>query len=109
MCGAKDSLNKEELSNKVKNYRNTVLILYQYKVLKYLTCKIKIFYTVLYKYFHYSKLNIFQTWKGIREITKISKKGSNNINCIQIGKNTITNLSDIAKNSIDISLRLPKK
>ena len=61
MCGAKDSLNKEELSNKVKNYRNTVLILYQYKILKYLTCKIKIFYTILYKYFHYSKLNIFQT------------------------------------------------
>ena len=34
--------------------------------------------------------------EGIREIMNISKKGSNNIDCIQIGKNTITNSSDIA-------------
>ena len=34
---------------------------------------------------------MFKTWEGIREIINISKKGSNNINCIQIGKNTITN------------------
>ena len=46
--------------------------------------------------FHDNKLNIFKAWGGIREMINISKKGSNNINCIQIGKNTITNSSVIA-------------
>ena len=38
------------------------------------------------------KLNIFKIWEGIRdrEIINISKKGSNNINCIQIGRMTIS-------------------
>ena len=39
---------------------------------------------------------IFKTWKGIREIINISKNESNNINCIQIGRTTISNSSDIA-------------
>ena len=47
-------------------------------------------------YFQDNKLNIFRTWEGIREIIKISKKESNNINCIQIGRTTISNSSDIA-------------
>ena len=44
------------------------------------------------------KLNIFKIREGIRdrEIINISKKGSNNINCIQIGRMTISNSSDIA-------------
>ena len=41
-------------------------------------------------------MNIFKTWEGIREIINISKKGSNNINCIQIRRTTISNSSDIA-------------
>ena len=40
-------------------------------------------------------MNKFKTWEGIREIINISKKGSNNINCIQIGRTTISNSSDI--------------
>ena len=31
-------------------------------------------------------MNTFKTWGGIHEIINISKKGSNSINCIQIGK-----------------------
>ena len=41
-------------------------------------------------------MNIFKTWEGIREIIDISKKRSNNINCIQIGRTAIFNSSDIA-------------
>ena len=48
------------------------------------------------KYFHDNKLNVFKTWEGVSELISISKKGSKNVNCIQIGKNTITNSSDIA-------------
>ena len=48
------------------------------------------------KYFHDNKLNIFKTLEGNREVINISKVGLNNINCIQIGKSTITNSSDIA-------------
>ena len=84
MCPAKDPLHKEELANKIKNYKN---------ILK-LTRKSKANH--FNKYFHDNKLNIFKTWEGIREIINISKKGSNNINSIQIGKNTLTNSSDIA-------------
>ena len=40
-------------------------------------------------------MNIFKTWEWISEITNISKKGSDNINCIRTGKNTFTNSSDI--------------
>ena len=35
-------------------------------------------------------------WEGITEIINISKKGSNNINCIQIGKKHYHQLIDIA-------------
>ena len=72
-------------ANKVKNYRNTILKL---------TRKSK--GNDFNKYFHDNKLNIFKTREGIRETINISKKVSNNINCIQIGKNTIINSSDIA-------------
>ena len=83
-CRAKDPLHKEELANKVKNCRNTILKLTQKSKANHFN-----------KYFHDNKLNIFKTWEGIREIMNVSEKGSNNINCIQIGKNTITNSSDI--------------
>ena len=48
------------------------------------------------KYFHDNKLNVFETREGVSELISIFKKGSKNVNCIQIGKNTITNSSDIA-------------
>ena len=85
MCCAKDPLHKEELANKVKNYKNTILKLTRKSKANHFN-----------KYFHDNKLNIFTTWEGIREIMNISKKRSNNINSIQIGKSTITNSSDIA-------------
>ena len=85
MCRAKDPLHKAELANKVKNYSNTILKLTRKGKANHFN-----------KYFHDNKLNIFQTREGIREIINISKKGSNKINCIQIGENTITNSSDIA-------------
>ena len=85
ICCAKDPLHKKELAIKVKNYRNTILKL---------TWKSKANH--FNRYFLDNKLNIFKTWEGIREIVNISKKGSNNINCIQIGKTTISNSSDAA-------------
>ena len=48
------------------------------------------------KYFQDNKLNLFKILEGIREIKNISKMGLNNINCIQIGKTTISNSFDIA-------------
>ena len=48
------------------------------------------------KYLQDNKLNIYETWQRIREIINISKRESNNINCIPTGRNTITNSSDIA-------------
>ena len=85
MCCAKDPLNKEELEIKVKNYRNTILKLTQKSKTNHFN-----------QYFQDNKLNIFKTWGwGIREIINISKKWSNSINCIQIGRSTITNSCDI--------------
>ena len=81
MCRAKDPLHKEELAIKVKNYRNTILKLTR---TNHFT-----------KYFQDNKFNIFKTWEGIRKIINISKKGSNNINCIQIGRTTVSNSSNI--------------
>ena len=88
MCRAKDPLHKEELAIKVKNYGNTML-----------KCKPKMRKSKanhFNKYFQDNKLNIFKIWEGIREIINISKIGLNNINCIQTGKTTISNSSDIA-------------
>ena len=85
MCRAKDPLHKEELAIKVKNYRNTILKLTRKSKANHFN-----------KYFQDNKLSLFKTWEGIREIINISKKGSNNINCIQIGRTTISNSSDIA-------------
>ena len=81
MCRAKDPLHKEELAIKVKNYRNTILKLTRANHFN--------------KFFKDNKLNIFKTWKGIREIINICKNGSNNINCIQIGRTTISNSSNV--------------
>ena len=69
MCRARDPLHKEELANKVKNYKNTILKLTRKSKANHFN-----------KYFHDNKLNIFKTWEGIREIINISKKGSNKIN-----------------------------
>ena len=85
MCCAKDPLHKEKLAIKVKNYRNTIQKLMRQSKANHFN-----------KFFQYKKLNIFKTWKGIREIINISKKRSNNINCIQIGRTTTSNSSDIA-------------
>ena len=87
MCCAKDPLNKEELEIKVKNYRNTILKLTQKSKSNHFN-----------QYFQDNKLNIFKTWGGggIREIINTAKKGSNSINCIEIGRSTITNSCDIA-------------
>ena len=85
MCRAKDLLHKEELAIKVKIYRNIILKLKRKSKANHFN-----------KYFQDNKLNIFKTWEKIREIINISKKGSNNINCIQIGRTTISNSSDIA-------------
>ena len=79
MCHAKDPLHKKEIANKVSNYRNIILKLTQKSKANHFN-----------KYFHDNKLNIFKTWEGITEIINISKKGSNNINCIQIGKKTLS-------------------
>ena len=97
MCHAKDPLHKEELANKVKNYKNTILKLTRKSKANHFN-----------KYFHDNKLNIFKTWEGIREIINISKKGS--INSIQIGQHTIspTHLT-LQMNLIDILLWLPSK
>ena len=96
MCRANDPLTKQELVNKVKYYRNNILRL---------TRKSK--GNHFKNYFHDNKLNIFKTWEAIREIINISKKEPNNINYIQIGKNTITNSYQM--NLIDISRQSPKK
>ena len=85
MCHAKDPLHKKEIANKVSNYRNIILKLTQKSKANHFN-----------KYFHDNKLNIFKTWEEIVKIINISKKLSDNINCIQIGKNAITNSSDIA-------------
>ena len=85
MCRANNSLRKEELAIKVKNYRNTILKLTRKSKTNHFN-----------KYFHDNKLDIFKIWEGISEMINISKKGSNNISCIQIGVNAITNSSDIA-------------
>ena len=79
MCRAKDLLHKEELSSKVKNYRNTILKLTQKSKANHFN-----------KYFHDNKLNIFIMWERIRETISTFKKGSNNIKCIQIGKKTLS-------------------
>ena len=84
MCRSKDPLHKEELAIKVQNYRNTILKLTQKSKANHFN-----------KYFQDNELNIFKTWEAIREIINISEKGSNNINCIQIGRSTTTNSSDI--------------
>ena len=79
MYRAKYPLHKDELGNKVKNYRNAILKL---------TRKSKA--NLFNKYFHDNKLNIFKTWEGIREIINISKNRSNIINFIQIKKKTVS-------------------
>ena len=84
MCCAKGPLHKEELANKIKNYRDTILKLTRKSEANHFN-----------KYFHDNKLNIFKTWEGIREIINISKKGLDNIHFIQIGKSNTTNSSDI--------------
>ena len=79
MYRVKYPLHKDELGNKVKNYRNAMLKL---------TRKSKA--NLFNKYFHDNKLNIFKTWEGIREIINISKNRSNIINFIQIKKKTVS-------------------
>ena len=64
ICRAKNPLDKEELANKVKNYRNTILKL---------TRKSKANHFC--NYFRDNRLNIFKTWEGVREIINISKRG----------------------------------
>ena len=85
MCCAKDPYHKEELAMKINNYRNTILKLTRKSKPNHFN-----------KYFQDNKSNILKTWEGIRKIRNICKKGSNNITCIQIGGNTISNPSEIA-------------
>ena len=84
MCHLKDPLNEQELTIKVKNYRTTILKLTQKSKANHFN-----------KYFQDNTLNIFKTWEVIREIINISERGSNNINCIQSGRSSTSNSSDI--------------
>ena len=63
-------------------------------------------------YFPESKLNLFETWEGIREIINISKKGKTDITSIQICNKTFKKTSNkhfpsIAK-QIEEKLAQPK-
>ena len=57
-------------------------------------------------YFHEHELNLFKTWKGIREIINISKKGKTDITSIQTG---IKGLLRRPMNSMNTSLPLINK
>ena len=57
-------------------------------------------------YFHEHELNLFKTWKGIREIINISKKGKTDITSIQSG---IKGLLRRPMNSMNTSLPLINK
>ena len=58
-------------------------------------------------YFYENKLNLFKTWKGIREIINISKKEKTDITSTQIGNKTVKKSSEM--NSINTCIPLPNK
>ena len=95
MCQTKNPLKREELVNKVKTYKKYILSLTRKSKANYFN-----------NFYQENKLNILKTWEGIRKIINITTKGSNKINCIQVGNKTINNPVKIANNFTSIIFQL---
>ena len=98
MCRTKDPLKREELVNKVKTYKKYILHLTRESKANHLN-----------NFFLENKLNLFKTWEGIRKIINITRKGSKEINCIQIDNKTINNPTKTANNFNNHSTSIAEK
>ena len=87
MCHLKDLSKPNETECKVKNYKKLLLKLTRASKANHFN-----------NLFIENKLNLLETWKGIREIINMSKKGNKVINCIQNGNNmTVNSPKEIAE------------
>ena len=82
---AKNPTNKNELKEKYKKLRNTILSLCKASKITHYT-----------EFFNNNSNNIKLTWKGIQQIINLKSKKSATPSCILVNKNIVHNEKDIA-------------